>query len=110
MATYLELRGLFQQGSDLANRVETAVVVAAEMIRNLDDTAANGFEDDTGTQHALRKTWAASAFVQTGSLAQQALKAILAQNRANTVAQIDGASDATLQTAVNKAVDLLAGV
>jgi len=110
MATYLELRGLFQRGSALAHQVEVAVIVAAELIRNGDDDAANGFEDDTGTQHDLRKTWAASAFTNTASLAEQALKAILGQNRALTVSQIEGASDAAVQTAVNKAVDLLAGV
>ena len=58
MATYLELRGLFQRGSDLANRVDVATIVSAEMIRNGEDDASNGFEADTGTQHALRLIWA----------------------------------------------------
>ena len=109
MATYLELRGLFQRGSDLANRVEVAAIVAAELIRNGDDDASNGFEDDTGTQHDLRKAWAQTAFAGTGNLASQLLKAVLGQNRAKTITQITTASDSVLQLAVNKAVDMLAG-
>ena len=48
MATYAELRQLFSDG-DLKNRIEVAVVVAAEAIR---------IEDFGTTNHANRVLWA----------------------------------------------------
>jgi hypothetical protein len=54
--------------------------------------------------------WARSVLQGPDAEAQRMLWAVLAQNRAFTQAQITGADDATVQGAVNAAIDLLAGV
>jgi len=111
MATYLEIHLLYTDNSDLRKRTDVAVVVSAEIIRSGDDTGANGWSElpDAATAHGKRLTWAQSFIVSPDGQAVAALKVTLAQNRSLTVSQINGASDASLQTAVNKAVDLLAG-
>jgi len=98
MATYIELRGLYGNG-DLENKVEVACIVAAESIRN---------EDAGTTNHANRLVWAKSAFSNPNTVAVQMLMALLAANKDLTVAQIEGASDAAIQTAVDNAVDIFA--
>lgn len=111
MASYIELRGQFEEGSPLANRVCVAVVVAVDLIRAGEDDGTGegaGFTN-TPAAHDLRKTWAKDALTDLPSIERQALKHALAQNRSVSIAAIEGSSDANLQTAVNKAVDLLAG-
>ena len=98
MATYTELRGLFGHG-DLQNRIEVAIIVAAEAIRNEDAGTAN---------HANRLVWAKAAFSNTLVIRDYMLMALLAANKALTVEQITGVSDAALQTAVNEAIDIFA--
>lgn len=103
MATYDELLTLAStaSGTSLQRQIRVAVVVAADVIR----------AESTGTaNHANRLLWARQAMTQPNIEADRMLWAVLAQNRAFTTAQILGASDATVQTAVNAAVDLLAGV
>ncbi len=90
MANYLEIRDLFND-SDLKNRVEVAVIVAAQGLADSPDNNA----------------WVAEAYNNPKGEAQKALMGVLAQNRAFTVAQIQGADDATLQTAVDAAVATL---
>lgn len=99
MATYAELLEIRdgEAGAALRQRVRIAVIVAADLIRQ--ETPAV----------APRRAWARATLADPQTAADQMLWAILAQNRAATVAQITGASDATVQTAVNAAVDLLAG-
>lgn len=101
MATYLELLAL-SSNVDLLKRAQIAVFVAADQVR-LD--SANS---PAPTNQAERLRWAAKALNAPQGEAQRALFCILAQNRALTVAQISGASDAALQTAVQDAIDLLA--
>lgn len=98
MATYTELYDLMND-TGLRNRVATACLVSAEAIRT---EAANV------TNHANRLLWAKAAFNGPTAEATRMLPAILATNKAQTVAQITGATDAALQTAVNAAVDIFA--
>ena len=98
MATYMELRQLFQHG-DLLNKIEVACIVAADTIAK---------EDPGTTNHANRLVWAASVFSNTRPVSERMLMAILAANKSSGVAAIEGASDALLQTTVDGTVDLFA--
>jgi hypothetical protein len=98
MATYLELRNLYAHG-DLVNRVEVACIVAAEKIRVESDATAN---------HANRALWAKETFGDTRGVASKMLMAVLAANRTLTVAQLVGATDDAIQTAVDNAVNIFA--
>jgi len=98
MATYTEL---FNQGSDSAfrNKVSVAVCVAADAIRVEDVATAN---------HANRLIWAKQALENPRAIAQNMHFAILVANRDFTVAQIQGATDAAIQTNVDACVDVFA--
>ena len=100
MATYKELRDLFDD-SDLTEKVEVAVVIAANNLIS-------------GTPTTAQKAWAAAAFASPNAEARKALMAVLAENSGATVAQIQSATDASVQTNVNGVVptlvDALAGV
>jgi hypothetical protein len=98
MATYAELYGL-KNDSALRNRVLTACVIAAEAVMN---------EVDTTSNHANRLIWAASVFASPVSEADRMFMAVLAANEDATVTQIQGASDAAIQTNVDNHVDLFA--
>jgi hypothetical protein len=100
MATYLELLAIRggPAGAGLRRRVQDAVIVAADTVL-LEDPPV-----------AARRAWARAAQENPQAAADAMLWAILEQNRALTVAQITDVSDAAVQTAVNNAVDLLAGV
>lgn len=98
MATYLELYDL-RVNSPLLNRITSAVAVQAEVIRNENNATAN---------HANRLIWAKQAFQDPESKAKQMVWAILAANASATVAQITGATDAAVLSAVAAAVDLYA--
>jgi len=98
MATYMEIKELYNH-SDLQDKVEVACIVAAETIRT----------EDTGTtNHANRMVWAKSAFDNPTQTRNGMLMALLAANNELTVAQITGASDATIQAKVDAAVDVFA--
>lgn len=98
MATYLELRQLYGNG-DLLNRIEVACIVAADAIRKEAGSVEN---------HANRLIWAKDTFSQSRHVAEQMLMVLLAANKALTVAQLTGVSDADLQTAVDGAVNVFA--
>lgn len=98
MATYTELRNLFNHDG-LRNRLEVAIVVAAEAIRN---------EEPTTDNHANRLLWAQSAFSNVTTQRDKMLMALLAANRELTVEQLTGAADTALQTAVNDVINLFA--
>ena len=97
MATYQELHDL-THSTALLNRVMTAVAVAAEEIRSEAPAAAD---------HAARVRWAQQALRNVDGTARGLMWIVMAQNRQFTVAQIEGASDAALQAAVNGAIQLL---
>ncbi len=98
MATYLELRQLFENG-DLLNKIDVACIIAAEAIRVEAPATAN---------HANRLLWATSVFADPRPASRKMLMAMLASNAALTSAQIIAATDAILQTKVTAAVDIFA--
>jgi hypothetical protein len=102
MATYAELLTIATgpTGDALRNRIRVAVVVAADVVRA---------EIGTTPNHANRMAWARLVLQNPDTEAMRMMWAVLAQNRAFTAAQITGADDAAVQTAVNNAIDLLAG-
>lgn len=99
MASYVELHKLALEDSVLRNRITTACIIAAEEIRSEDPGIAN---------HANRMIWSKNVFAHPVVESDRMLWAALAANRTLTVAQIQGATDAGLQTAVNNAVNLFA--
>lgn len=101
MATYAELYTEATTNTALQNRVAVACVVAAEAIRT---------EAGTVSYHDGRLRWAARVLVSPQTEAARMLWAVLAANAGLTVAQIQAATDAALQTAVNNAVNLFATV
>ena len=96
MAEYKDLRNLFNN-SELMNRTEVAVIVAAEAI------VAN-----FATETAERIAWAQRGISGTLSEARKALRIAIAINKSNTVAQILAADDVALQANVDAVVDTLA--
>jgi hypothetical protein len=100
MATYAELLTLATTDDLLKQKVSVACIVACDIIR---------LEDEATPNHANRQAWANKTLQNPDTVSAQMVRAVLAQNRALTVAQISGANDAAIQTAVNAAVDLLAG-
>lgn len=98
MATYDECLTVAQD-ANLQSRMRVACLVAAETIRTEGTAVAN---------HTNRLIWAKQAFQNPVGIAAPMVWAVVIQNRSFTAAQITGASDATLQTAVNAAVDVFA--
>jgi hypothetical protein len=98
MATYAELLGASTDPT-LNNKIRVAVVIAAEVVRTENGATAN---------HANRLVWAAKVFDSPDSEAKRMIWAVLAQNSNATLAAILGASDATVQSAVNAAIDVFA--
>jgi len=98
MATYAEL---LEAAADVAllDKIQVACVVAAETIRNEATSVSN---------HTERLKWAQKVFIDPGSERNRMIWAVLAQNRAFALAQITGASDASVQTAVDAAVNVFA--
>ena len=98
MAAYNELYSLLSNTA-LKNRIRVACVIAAETIRTEDVGTAN---------HANRLIWAAAVFANPEAESGRMFMSVIAANKDNTVAQIEGASDAQIQAAVDAAVDLFA--
>ncbi|MEO8753124.1 MAG: hypothetical protein ABI624_10640 [Casimicrobiaceae bacterium] len=98
MATYAEL--LTASGNDmLRQKVRVASVIAAETVRS---------ESNATPNHANRLIWAKAVFANPEAEGVRMIWAVLAQNKSATLAAITGASDATVQTAVDAAVDVFA--
>ena len=98
MATYAELLQA-AENPDLNNKIRVAVVIAAETVRTENVATAN---------HTNRLLWAKAVFNSPNTEARRMLWAVLAQNKAATLAQITGATDTAVQTAVDAAVDVFA--
>ena len=95
MATYTEIRNLFSDDA-LRNRVVVATVVAAS------DLLA-------GTPTVDDQKWAANVLSSPRGEGQKSFMAVLALNKAATVAVITGATDAAIQANVDTIVpDLVA--
>jgi hypothetical protein len=98
MATYDEL--LQAAGNtNLLNKVRVATFVSATNIMTESNATAN---------HVNRMLWAKSVFAEPTLAGSRMMWPVLAQNKAATLAAITGASDATVQTAVDAAVDVFA--
>ncbi len=98
MATYAELlTASIDVG--LRDKLRVAVVLAAEVVRT---------EINTTTNHANRLLWSKATYGNPEQEARRMVWAVLAQNQSATFAQIVGASDAAVQTAVNAAIDVFA--
>lgn len=98
MATYAELLGASANDA-LRQKVRVACVIAAEKVR----TEGSGV-----TNHAARMVWAKAVYANPEAEGIRMVWAVLAQNSAATAAAIIGAADATVQTAVDAAVDVFA--
>jgi hypothetical protein len=98
MATYAEL--LQASANDtLRQKVRVGCVIAAEKVRT---------EAGTTTSHTARMAWAKAVYANPEAEGNRMVWAVLAQNAAATYAAIIGAADATVQTAVDAAVDVFA--
>jgi hypothetical protein len=98
MATYLELHA-HANDSNLQDRTRVAVVVAADNIRSDVAPPAN---------QTARLLWASNVMANPVQEARRMIWAVLAANKAASIAQIDAVTDEQLQTAVDAAVDLFA--
>ena len=93
MATLMELKGLMND-SDLQDKVESALIIGVQAILD-------------GTPVANDQKYAAHVFNNPRSEALKALASVLATNSSATVSQIQGATDAALQTKTNAVIDTL---
>jgi hypothetical protein len=93
MATLLELRGLFND-SDLMNKVQAALVIAANNLISATPTTAD-------------KKWAAGVFSSPDGEGKKALMAVLAENKDSSVSGIQSAADSGIQAAVDDVVQTL---
>jgi hypothetical protein len=105
MATYLEVRSLFGE-SELIKKVMVAAIISAEKISSGNDDVPPF--DQTAGMHDNRVRWAANAITDTAQESDRLLKVVLAANADLTLAQIEGATDAAIQSNVDAAVDLIA--
>lgn len=107
MATYAEIYSLWVD-SALRNRVSVAITIAADSIRAGTDTGAD-FAQSAGA-HDARYAWVKNnnIFTPAPAVIQAFWNAMLAANSSLSVSEIQGASDAAIQSNVNKVVDVLA--
>jgi len=100
MATLAELGTLHSRQDNvvdaLVNKIKGAVLIKAEAVRA---------QTPPPTDHLNRLAWVREAFINPGEAADNIFGAVLGANAGFTVAQITGASDAAIQTAVNAAVE-----
>jgi len=93
MATYIELRNLFDDDT-LKNRMDAAIVIAAKALLD-------------GTPTTADQKWAAAVAANPRAEGKKAYMFVIADNKDNTVSQIKSASDIVLQTAVDAVVPSL---
>lgn len=98
MATLSELATLLNDGP-LIDKCKAACLVAATAIIAESGATAN---------HANRLLWAKKAFIDPVSQGTLMVRAVLGANASATLVQINSATDASIQTAVNAAVDTVA--
>ena len=93
MAELKDLKTLFND-SDLLDKVEGAIIVAASALTE-------------GTPTAAEKKWAAAVAYSPVIEAQKALIFVIAKNSTATISQIQGAGDAAVQSNVDSVVSVL---
>lgn len=96
MATYAELNGLYSNG-DLMVKVSVACVIKAHSLLQ-------------GTPSADQKTIAKAILENPPGYAKTVIKYVLAANANATPTQITDATDSTVQTHVDAAINALVGV
>lgn len=90
MASCTEIRALFSN-DELRNRITVATVIASNAAL-------------AGTPTAAQQKFANWVFSNPDQAGSRVLMAVLAANNTFTAAQITGATDATLQSAVNSVI------
>lgn len=98
MATFDELLAA-ARNTPLFDHVRVATFVAATDIMSEDPATAN---------HANRLKWAKQVFQNPNAAGEKMMYPVLAQNRSAPIASITGASDATVLTAVQAAINVFA--
>ena len=98
MATYAEIFNI-QSNDSLKNKVAIACIVAAEAIR---------LEAPATPNNVNRLLWAKEVFRDPKLAAESMMWAVLAANNGLTVAQIEGATDAAIQSKIDDAVNIFA--
>lgn len=93
MATYIEIRNLFDNG-EIRNKVITATVIAANNLLS-------------GTPTAADRSFADAVFTNPNSVGKKVYMSVLAANKATTLENIEGASDAAIQTHVDAVIPAL---
>ncbi len=99
MATYLELRSLLRGQTDLTQKVEAAVIIAADAITN---------EAGSTPNHTNRLIWAKRAFSSFSQVAQEMLPALITANKTATLTSIRNSTDTQIQSGVDNAIDTFA--
>ena len=94
MATYTDIYNL-RSDSGLRNKVAVAVIKKAQNLL------------DGGTPTPNEVAWSSNAIGNANQQAEKILSYVLAANSGSTVTAIKGATDAAIQTNVDKAVDAL---
>lgn len=100
MATFDELLTA-SANTALINKVRVATFVAATVVMTEGAGVAN---------HTNRMAWAKTVFADPIAAGEKMMWAVLGQNRGLTLAQITGAVDSDVLTAVTSAIDVFAGV
>ena len=100
MATYTELYALGSAGNtDLRNKVAVAChIIAVGILKEAEGTA----------NHASRIKWASQVLSSPDMWAERMMRAIVADNAASTVAQINAATDAAINTSCTAMVNAIA--
>ena len=100
MATYLELHNIATSGSGSELRTKILVAITVK---------ANALVESVGPA-AAQLDFARSALRDPKAYEQIVMNTVLSANKDATVPQITGATDATVQAAVDGVVDKLLGV
>ena len=95
MATYQDIRAIWNDVSNdgLKAQVEVATVIAAEA------------KLSSGTATAAEQKWASAVLANPKGEAQKAMLSVIASNKDVTIAQMQGATDAAVQTKVDAVVN-----
>lgn len=99
MPSHEELFGL-RNNSPLRNRVTSAVIIAAEVVKN---------EPKDTPNHSNRLEWASAAFSSYIRETDRMFMAVLAVNKDATVVEILGLTDAAIDASVAGHINLFAG-
>lgn len=103
MATYQELK-LLSNDSTLIDRLTTAIAITAYNVGQ--EVAPGSPPDPTDATYVARRRWAKETLYNPDGQARRVIWLLLAQYNNLSTAQILSSSDASLQTAVDNALEL----